>query len=184
MAFQDHQLEEIRNRLKVSAVVGARFPLVKKGVEFVAKDNESFTVNDKKAFWCEFGKDGDGKPHDIFDFLQTYEGYTFVGAVEELARQAGVTLESRPGRSLGSSDRSQNAHQATNGFDRSHAPGSARNGEDRSDAVVGDSDEPQQQARGRKEIITAWDYIDPENVLLYQVVRMQERMPDGSWKKN
>jgi hypothetical protein len=40
------------------------------------------------------------------------------------------------------------------------------------------------EARGKKEVVATWDYIDPENTLLYQVVRMQERMPDGSWRLN
>ncbi len=93
MAFEERQLDEIRRRLPVSEVVGKKFKLVKNGSEFTVADNSSFTINDKKQFWCEFGSGGDGKPHDIFDFLQIYDGFTFVGAVEELAKRAGVTLE-------------------------------------------------------------------------------------------
>lgn len=158
MAFDDRQLDEIRKRVSVSEIVGQRFPLLKKGVEYVVKGNESFTVNDKKGFWCEFGSGGDGKPHDVFDFLQTYEGFTFVGAVEELAKRAGIDLERRQGR-----------------------PGvPQRNGHDTSEHHQQRSDTP----RSKREVVATWDYPDSENQLLYQVVRMQDRMPDGSWRLN
>lgn len=165
MAFDPLQLDEIRARIPVSEVVGARFPLIRKGAEYVVKDNESFTVNDQKKFWCEFGKGGDGKPHDIFDFLQAFENFTFVGAVEELAKKAGITLAQRPGRS-----------PASAGQDRSYGSHAEANRDDR-----GDQGAAQERPQGKREIVNTWSYFDPENVLLYQTVRMQERMPDGSW---
>lgn len=163
MAFQDWQLDEIRKLVPVSEVVGARFKLIKKGgsAEYVVADNQSFTVNDKKGLWCEFGKDGDGKGHDIFEFLQTYEGFTFVGAVEELAKRAGVTLEQRPGRSRPKKERNGAEHHET-------------------EVHSAHPNEP----RGERVTVAEWNYVDPENNLLYQVIRQQERLPDGSWRLN
>jgi hypothetical protein len=188
MAFEPHQLDDIRARIKVSDVVGSHFVLVKKGTEFVVKDNESFTVNDKKGFWCEFGAGGDSKPHDIFDFMQTYGGCSFVEAVEELAKRAGVTLTNGSRHPAASADRARPAResgQRTNGVG---GPGASAADRDRSEGSVGNAAThaehvPHRTATvGKKEVVKAWDYLSPENVLLYQVVRMQERLPDGSWR--
>ena len=187
MKFDPRQLDEIRSRLKVSDVVGSRLQLIKKGVEYVQKGNESFTVNDKKGFWCEFGSGGDGKPHDVFDFLQTYDGLSFVEAVEELARQAGVSLKNGAGQSSSPTDRAGPTRASgarSNGIGEGH-PRSA--GDDRASGSLGDapahSERSAPAVTGKKEIVATWDYVDPENNLLYQVVRAQDRMPDGSWRQ-
>jgi hypothetical protein len=179
VSFDPHQLDEIRARVSVSEIVGARFPLLKKGAEYVVKDNESFTVNDKKRFWCEFGAGGDGKPHDVFDFLQTYDGYSFVDAVNELAKRAGVTLSNGSGRPAASANGHANGRDADDGYSRMREDGPAQNGVDRSHAGVAKT-----QSTGKREVVKEWDYVDAENNLLYQVVRSQQRMPDGSWKLN
>lgn len=180
--FDPHQLDEIRARLKVSDIVGSRFPLMKKGAEYVVKGNESFTINDKKGFWCEFGSGGDGKPHDIFDFLEIHDGLSFPEAVEQLARQAGISLKDRPANGARAPvSRPQYGGASANGRD------SGDRGDPRDAADGGRPDyatSPQSDVqRGKKEPVATWDYVDPENNLLYQVVRLQERMPDGSWKQ-
>lgn len=194
MAFEPHQLDEIRRRLKVSDVVGSYTPLIKKGGgEWVAKDNQSFTVNDNKGIWTEFGSGGDGKGHDIFYYLQTYQGLSFVDAVKELAQQAGVDLaDTKPNgarRAAASPDRARPAQQSpsrANGVRSSSAPAAGRN---RAEGSVGDAAAPAERvsrdaapAGGKKEIVQEWDYRDVENNLLYQVVRVQEKLPDGSWR--
>lgn len=191
MAFDPQALDEIRSRLKVSDVVGSHMVLVKKGSEYVAKDNESFTVNDTKGIWTEFGSGGDGKGHDIFDFMQTYAGLSFVEAVKELARQAGVDVESNKDgarRAAPAPDRARSAQQPrarANGV-RSNSAAATRG--DRAEGSVGDAAEDADRvparaaAAGKREIVKEWDYRDAENNLLYQVVRMQERMPDGEWR--
>ena len=176
MKFDPAQLDEIRSRLKVSDVVGSVFPLIKKGNEFVVKGNESFTVSDSKNFWCEFGSGGDGKPHDIFDFMQIHSGLSFPEAVEELARQAGVSLKDGPGRSPSSSNGAGTASASHARINGSGAESSPTGRDDRPDNGLGKA------AGGKREVIATWDYLDPENTLLYQTVRMQERMPDGSWR--
>lgn len=185
MPFDPHHLDEIRNRIAVSEIVGSQFPLIKKGAEYVVKGNESFTVNDKKQFWCEFGAGGDGKPHDIFDFMQTYGGCSFVEAVEELAQRAGVSLKDGPRRAAVSSDRSGNASSSEQGPSRGRTNGASHPAGDRVGESVGSAEAAgagrETTVAGKREVVTTWDYFDPENNLLYQVVRMQERMPDGSW---
>lgn len=189
MAFEKHDLEEIRSRLKVSDVVGSHFVLVKKGGgEWVAKDNPSFTVNDNKGIWTEFGSNGDGKGHDVFDFMQTYAGLDFPTAVEELARQAGVALKNGDGRAAASSDRARAASPSRSRPAASRNDRAQGDGGDRPENSVGSAAETRAPAaarvQGQREVVATWDYLDPENVLLYQVVRMQERMPDGEWRRS
>ena len=175
MAFDDNQLEEIRAKIRVSEVVGARFPLIKKGSEYVAKDNPSFTVNDSKQIWCEYGSNGDGKGHTAFDFLTIYEGFSFVGAVEELAKRAGIALTHRPGRSIAKADLNGHAQSSEPRPDdiREAGPGDGR--KDRPNTSMG-------AASGKREVVATWQYLDAENNLLYETVRMQERLPDGTWR--
>lgn len=194
MAFDPQDLAEIRARLKVSDVVGAQMVLVKKGGgEWVAKDNPSFTVNDNKGIWTEFGSGGDGKGHDVFDFMQTYGGCDFPQAVEELARLAGVTLQdAKPNgarRSTASSNRSSNARGSGARPDAGSKERRQPAADDRADGS-GEGADPSPAnasraatAQGKKEVVATWDYRDLENNLLYQTVRMQERLPDGEWRR-
>lgn len=188
MAFEPHQLDEIKDRIRVSEVVGSYFPLIKKGAEYVVKDNESFTINDKKQFYCEFGSGGDGKPHDIFDFMQAHAGLSFTEAVEELARRAGISLKNGVGYAAAAANRSrpaQSSEQRSNGVGNAGSPSADR---DRAEGSMGNAGSHAEHvsrrpaAKGKNEVVKAWDYLSPENELLYQVVRMQEKLPDGSWR--
>ncbi|MCJ2009958.1 DNA primase [Methylobacterium sp. J-092] len=95
MRYPPHILEEIRNRLPASDVVGRRVKLKKAGREwrglspFNAEKTPSFYVNDQKQFYHCFSS---GKHGDIFSFLIETEGLSFPEAVERLAADAGVTL--------------------------------------------------------------------------------------------
>ncbi|MCC6983947.1 MAG: DNA primase [Bauldia sp.] len=97
MRFTPAFLEEIRNRLPVSAVVGRRVKLRKQGREFIglspfnAEKSPSFTVNDQKGFYHDFSS---GKHGDIFSFVMETEGLGFTEAVERLAAEAGLALPS------------------------------------------------------------------------------------------
>jgi len=193
MAFDPRDIEEIKSRLKPSDVIGSYMQLIKKGAgEWVQKGNESFTVNDTKKIWCEFGDGGDGKGHDVIEYLTTYEGLEFVDAVKELAQVAGVTLQdAKPNGArwpAASPDRPANARGsgARSGAGSKERRQSAAN--DRADGSGEGADQGAANAsrataaQGKREVVKAWDYLDPENNLLYQVVRMQERLPDGSWR--
>lgn len=88
-------LEEIKQRVLVSSVVGKRVKLKRVGREFIglspftAEKTPSFTVNDEKKFWHCFSS---GLHGDIFSFLQRMDNAPFKQVVEQLAAQAGVTL--------------------------------------------------------------------------------------------
>src|SRR5712671_7137544 len=95
MRFTPQFLEELRERLPVSDVVGRRVKLKKAGREwkglspFQQEKSPSFTVNDQKQFYHDFST---GKHGNIFDFVMETEGVSFPEAVERLASMAGMPL--------------------------------------------------------------------------------------------
>ncbi|MFO0294802.1 MAG: DNA primase [Rhodospirillales bacterium] len=95
MAFPPQFLDEIRNRLSCSAVVGRRVRLVKKGREFSGlcpfhnEKTPSFFVNDDKGFFHCFGCGAHG---DVIGFLMRADGLAFPEAVERLAQDAGLEV--------------------------------------------------------------------------------------------
>ena len=88
-------IEELRNRISVSDVVGKRVKLTKKGREhsglcpFHSEKSPSFTVNDEKGFYHCFGCGSHGS---ALDFVMNTEGLNFPEAVESLAVQAGMEV--------------------------------------------------------------------------------------------
>ncbi|HEV7401542.1 MAG TPA: DNA primase [Chthoniobacteraceae bacterium] len=95
MRFPPQFLDELRERLPVSEVVGRRVRLKKAGREwrglspFNQEKTPSFFVNDQKSMWFDFSS---GKNGNIFDFVMMTEGLTFPEAVERLAGEAGLAL--------------------------------------------------------------------------------------------
>src|SRR6516225_2019509 len=95
MRFPPQFLDELRDRLSVSEVVGRRVKLRKAGREwkglspFNQEKTPSFFVNDQKGFFHDFSS---GKHGDIFGFVMETEGVTFPEAVERLASMAGVPM--------------------------------------------------------------------------------------------
>lgn len=95
MAFPPEFLDELRNRVTLSEVVGRKVKLVKRGREhsglcpFHNEKSPSFTVSDEKGFYHCFGCGAHGS---AFDFLINSEGLSFPEAVERLAGQAGMTV--------------------------------------------------------------------------------------------
>ena len=95
MKFPPAFLDEIRARLPVSEVVGARVKLRKAGREwaalspFTSEKTPSFFVNDQKGFFHDFSS---GKHGDIFAFVMETEGLSFPEAVERLAGMAGLAM--------------------------------------------------------------------------------------------
>ncbi len=98
MKFSTAFLDEIRARVPVSQVAGARVRLKKEGREwrglspFNAEKTPSFFVNDQKGFYHDFSS---GKHGDVFAFLIETEGLSFPEAVERLAAMAGVPMPTR-----------------------------------------------------------------------------------------
>jgi DNA primase len=95
MNFPPQFLDEIRQRIAVSDVVGKRVPLKRAGREYVGlspfktEKTPSFTVNDEKGFYHCFAS---GEHGDVFTFLMKVEGLSFPEAVERLAAQAGLPM--------------------------------------------------------------------------------------------
>jgi DNA primase len=98
MKFTPDFLNEIRARVPLSQVVGARVKLKKEGREwrglspFNAERTPSFYVNDHKQFYHDFSS---GKSGDVFTFLVDVENLSFPEAVERLAGMAGLDLPKR-----------------------------------------------------------------------------------------
>jgi DNA primase len=95
MRFTPQFLEELRERLPASEVVGRRVKLKKAGKEyqglspFQQEKTPSFFVNDEKQAWFDFSS---GKNGNIFNFVMETEGVSFPEAVERLAAMAGMAL--------------------------------------------------------------------------------------------
>ena len=95
MKFPKEYLEEIKQRIKVSDVVGASVQLKRRGREFVGlspftkEKTPSFTVNDEKGFYHCFSS---GEHGNVFDFLVKIEKLNFGDAVRKLAAKAGMPV--------------------------------------------------------------------------------------------
>jgi DNA primase len=95
MRFDPRFLEQIKNRIAVSALVGRSVPLRKAGREyrgmspFNKEKTASFFVNDAKQAWFDFSS---GKSGDIFTWLIEFQGLAFPEAVERLAAEAGLDM--------------------------------------------------------------------------------------------
>ncbi len=93
MKYPKEYLDEIKTRLKVSAVVSRAVNLKKRGKEFVGlspfktEKTPSFTVNDDKEFYHCFATSEHG---NIFDFVMKTQNLKFGEAVKFLANLAGM----------------------------------------------------------------------------------------------
>ena len=114
MRFTPEFLNEIRARVPVSQVVGARVKLRKEGREwrglspFNAERTPSFFVNDQKQFYHDFSS---GQHGDIFTFLVEVENLSFPEAVEKLAVMAGLDLPRRDAESEAREKRRSTLHE-------------------------------------------------------------------------
>ncbi|MBE8220783.1 MAG: DNA primase, partial [Alphaproteobacteria bacterium] len=101
MAFSREFIQDIKDRISVSDVVGRKVRLQRRGKEhvglspFKSEKTPSFTVNDQKQFYHCFAS---GKHGSIFDFLMETEGLSFLESVERLANEAGLAMPQRDPR--------------------------------------------------------------------------------------
>jgi DNA primase len=88
-------VEELLGRADIVELIERHIPLKRNGREFQAccpfhdEKTPSFTVSPQKQFYHCFGCGAHGS---AIGFLMNYEGLEFVDAVEELARQTGMTV--------------------------------------------------------------------------------------------
>ncbi len=94
-------VEDIKNRLSIEDVVGQYVELKRAGRNwkglspFSSERTPSFMVSPEKQIWHDFSS---GKGGNMFSFVMEMEGVDFRGALELLARKAGVDLEQYRGK--------------------------------------------------------------------------------------
>ncbi len=107
--------EEVKDRLSVEEVVGDYVELKRAGRNlkatspFTNEKTASFMVSPDKQIWHDFSS---GKGGDIFTFVMEMEGIDFRGALEILARKAGVDLSQFKGPSAGASKQKERLYEA------------------------------------------------------------------------
>ncbi len=95
MKYPQSFIEEIRNRVRVSEVIGRTIPIKRAGREFHAlcpfhkEKTPSFTVNDEKGFYHCFGCGAHG---DVINYIKEYEHLGYREAIEKLAGMAGLAV--------------------------------------------------------------------------------------------
>jgi DNA primase len=88
-------VEDIKSRLAIEDVIGEYVQLKRAGRNFkglspfTSEKTASFMVSPEKAIWHDFSS---GKGGNIFSFVMEMEGLDFRGALELLARKAGIDL--------------------------------------------------------------------------------------------
>lgn len=93
--FSQSLLNEIRDRIPMSSLIGERVILKKAGRNFKGlcpfhqEKTPSFMVSDEKQIYHCFGC---GEGGDLFSFMMKYEGLNFAEAVKNLAERCGVTV--------------------------------------------------------------------------------------------
>lgn len=97
-------VQEVKSRLNIEDVISEYVQLKRAGRNFKGlspwtnEKTPSFIVSPEKQIWHDFSS---GKGGDIFGFVMEMDGLDFRGALEQLARKAGVDLDqfrgSRPG---------------------------------------------------------------------------------------
>jgi len=93
--MQGEAKEEVRSRLDIEAVIGEYVQLKRAGRNwkglspFSNEKTPSFFVSAEKGIWHDFSSNQGG---DVFSFVMQVEGLDFRGALEHLARKAGVDL--------------------------------------------------------------------------------------------
>ena len=98
MAFPPQFLDEIRARVSLSAIIGRRVRLIRRGREHVAlcpfhsEKTPSFTVSEDKGFFHCFGCGAHG---DVIGFVMRSENLSFLEALERLAQEAGLEVPKR-----------------------------------------------------------------------------------------
>ncbi len=89
-------VEEVKSRLSIEDVISEYVQLKRAGRNFKGlspfgdEKTPSFMVSPEKQIWHDFSS---GKGGNVFSFVMEMEGLDFKGALELLARKAGVDLE-------------------------------------------------------------------------------------------
>jgi len=91
------QVEEVKSKVDIVEIIGSRVTLKKAGRHFKglcpfhSEKSPSFIVSPERQSYKCFGCQEGG---DVLTFLQKYEGYSFLEALESMAARVGVVLQS------------------------------------------------------------------------------------------
>lgn len=102
---------EVKARLNIEDVISEYVQLKRAGRNFKGlspftnEKSPSFIVSPEKQIWHDFSS---GRGGDMFTFIQEVEGLDFKGALDMLARRAGVDLEQFKGSSGGTNAQFKN----------------------------------------------------------------------------
>ncbi len=89
-------VEEVKSRLSIEDVISEYVPLKRAGRNwrglspFSNEKSPSFMVSPEKQIWHDFSS---GRGGNMFSFIMEVEGLEFKGALELLARKAGIDIE-------------------------------------------------------------------------------------------
>src|SRR5687767_2597025 len=103
-------VEDIKQRLSIEDVIGEYVELKPAGRNlkglspFSNEKSPSFMVSPEKQIWHDFSS---GRGGNMFSFVMEVEGLDFKGALELLARKAGVDLDKYRGQSSGNSQQKE-----------------------------------------------------------------------------
>lgn len=106
--------QEVKSRINIEDIVSEYVQLKRAGRNFkglspfTSERTPSFIVSPDKQIWHDFSS---GKGGDVISFIEQVEGLDFRGALELLARKAGVDLKEFQGKSTGSSEQKERLFQ-------------------------------------------------------------------------
>lgn len=114
MSIPARFLDEIRNRLNLSEVIGNRIAVTRAGREYKAccpfhhEKTPSFTINDDKQFYHCFGCGAHG---DVVGFVMQYDNLSFIDAVEKLAAEAGLQMPKPDPQAVQKAEKAKGLHE-------------------------------------------------------------------------
>lgn len=109
-------MDELRNRLTLSDIIGKRVKLRRAGREFSGccpfhnEKSPSFTVNDDKQFYHCFGCGAHG---DAIGFVMQHDNVSFIDAVEQLAAIAGMEVPKQSPQDIKKAREQKDLHSLT-----------------------------------------------------------------------
>lgn len=113
MSIPPRFLDEIRDRLTLSDIIGRRTPVQRAGREFKAccpfhhEKTPSFTINDDKQFYHCFGCGAHG---DVIGFVMRHDNLSFPDAIDMLAAEAGLQVPKPDPRAVEKAQKAKNLH--------------------------------------------------------------------------
>lgn len=113
MALTPQWMDELRNRISLSGVIGRSIRVTKAGREFKAccpfhnEKSPSFTINDEKGFYHCFGCGAHG---DVIRWMTDHQGLPFMEAIKELALQAGMEVPAPDPRAAKVAEQQKSLH--------------------------------------------------------------------------